>query len=407
MSDTDKKSQGKATAVKGGLARAPILGAIVLLLLIGGVIIWLAISATVAPPDDADATAEIQLSMPENGATVEIAAPAPEETPRPDEPQHAAEPTPAEDGHSPAEDRSEKAHADAPPPATPKPVESVDVEIDTTVPISPPATVQLAGLDPALIQPSSRGPLPVISPDGRAPWQFYARPVGDIGDKPMIAIVITGLGLSQLATEKAIALPGVVTLSFTPYGSRLDAEVLLARSQGHEVMLDLPMEPVSYPADDPGPHTLLTSLNPTDNIARLEWLLGRFAGYVGVMNHMGSKFTNSPDDLRPVLVSLKERGLMFLDSRASNKSVADALADQLEMPRARNDQFIDHQATRTAIDQAFAELENTARKRGVVVAVARPFPVTLERLAVWIPTLEQHGIAVVPVTAVANKQAVR
>lgn len=406
MTDTDSKPDKPAAAVKGGVARAPILGAIVLLLLIGGVIIWLAISATVAPPDDA--TTEIQLSMPDGQATIEIVDPAPTEPSEADEEQHAAtHPPEPDDEQAPTSDHAEELPHDTPPPATPKPVQSVDVEIEHSDSANPPVVVELAGLDPALIQPSSRGPLPVIAPDGREPWQFYARPVGDIGDRPMIAIVVTGLGLSQLATEKAIALPGSVTLSFTPYGSRLDADVLLARSRGHEVMLDLPMEPVSYPADDPGPHTLLTSLNPTDNIARLEWLLGRFAGYVGVMNHMGSKFTNSPDDLRPVLVSLKERGLMFLDSRASNKSVADALAGQLEMPRARNDQFIDHQATRTAIDQAFAELENTARKRGVVVAVARPFPVTLERLAVWIPTLEQHGIAVVPVTATANKQAVR
>jgi len=405
-----KAKQTTSRPKKAGAAvRAPVVGAILLLLLIGGVIIWLAISATISPPDEADESGSIQLTMPDGQAATAIAEP--EDTHQPAEQQHVSEQPvdqQTESAAHPPEGAEETTPHDAPPPATPKPVESVDVAghaDDASVALSLPVTTELAALDPALIQPSSRGPLPVIAPDGRESWQFYARPVGDLGDKPMIAIVVTGLGLSRLATEKAIALPGVVTLSFTPYGSQLDADVLLARSRGHEVMLDLPMEPVSYPADDPGPHTLLTSLNPTDNIARLEWLLGRFAGYVGVMNHMGSKFTNSPEDLRPILASLKDRGLMFLDSRASKKSIADALAAQLGLPHARNDQFIDHQATRTAIDQAFAALEDTARKRGFVVAIARPFPVTLERLAVWIPTLEQHGIVVVPVTAIANRQA--
>jgi len=176
---------------------------------------------------------------------------------------------------------------------------------------------------------------------------------------------------------------------------------------GHEVLLDLPMEPMSYPADDPGPHTLLISLNPTDNIARLEWVLGRFAGYVGVLSHMGSRFTATPDALRPVLDAVKDRGLMFVDSRSSSKSLAGNIASQIELPRAVNDRFLDHEPTRAAIDQAFAEIESIARAQGVALAVARPFPVTLERLEVWIPALEERGIEIVPVTAVADLQTDR
>jgi hypothetical protein len=183
--------------------------------------------------------------------------------------------------------------------------------------------------------------------------------------------------------------------------------VAAAREAGHEVLLDLPMEPNSYPADDPGPHTLLTSLNPSDNIARLDWLLGRFTAYVGVINHMGSRFTASPEPLRPILRALKDRGLMFVDSRSTSKSVAAGLAGQMELPRAINDRFLDHEPTRGAIDQSFAAAEGDARARGVALVVARPFPVTLERMAAWLPMLESRGIEIVPVTALADKQANR
>ena len=282
---------------------------------------------------------------------------------------------------------------------------SVDVAIAT--PRKPFQTIALALPDPTLLQESNRGALPIIGPDGREPWRVYGRAVEPVSGQPRLAIIVSGLGLSADATQRAIRLPKEVTLSFTPYGADLEAAVTAAREVGHEVLLDLPMEPISYPADDPGPHTLLTSLNPSENIARLDWLLGRFKGYVGVINHMGSRFTTSPDSLRPILRSLKERGLMFVDSRSTSKSVAGGLARQIQLPRAVNDRFLDHEPTLGAIDQSFAAAEGDSRARGAALVVARPFPITLERMAAWLPMLESRGIEIVPVTALADKQADR
>ena len=63
-----------------------------------------------------------------------------------------------------------------------------------------------------------------------------------------------------------------------------------ARQAGHEVLLQIPLEPLDYPSKDPGPHTLLTTLPPDENFKRLQWLMSRFTGYVGITNHMGAKF---------------------------------------------------------------------------------------------------------------------
>ena len=394
----------------------PAFAAVLLVLVVGGVLAWLALSADKSsepPGGDVNATMTVDLE----GKKPEVAAAPPSEPDVPDVPKDSGETGATADEETKsaavresAIDDSATETAASEDAAGDRPARdgapSVDVAI-ATPPKSVQQTIALALPDPALLQETSRGALPIIGPDGREPWRVYGRPVGPASGLPRMAIVVSGLGLSAEATQRAIRLPKEVTLSFTPYGADLEADVAAAREAGHEVLLDLPMEPISYPADDPGPHTLLTSLNPSDNIARLDWLLGRFKGYVGVINHMGSRFTASPDPLRPILRALKERGLMFVDSRSTSKSIVGGLAGQMQLPRAFNDRFLDHEPTRGAIDQSFAAAEGDARARGVALVVARPFPVTLERMAAWLPMLEAHGIEIVPVTALADKQANR
>lgn len=261
--------------------------------------------------------------------------------------------------------------------------------------------------DPALVEAGPEGPLPKVAADGRTPWQNYARPFDRAEQRPKIAIVVTNLGLSDAATEAAIQrLPGAVTLGFSPYaGTKLAQWSELARSAGHEVILSLPMEPANYPDSDPGPHTLLTSLNAEQNLERLRWMLSRFAGYVGVTNHMGARFTASADALRPVLNELKGRGLLFLDSRAAQKSVATSVASELGLPRTANDRFLDTEAARAAIDARLAEIEQIARRKGVAVAIGYPFPVTIERLEAWAQTLDSKGLVLVPISAIVSTGA--
>jgi polysaccharide deacetylase 2 family uncharacterized protein YibQ len=164
------------------------------------------------------------------------------------------------------------------------------------------------------------------------------------------------------------------------------------------------MEPINFPVNDPGPRALLTSLSAQQNLERLDWVLGRVNGYVGVTNHMGSRFTTMSEALKPVLTAINERGLMFVDSRASTRSVAAKMASDIGLPRAINDRQIDQEASRPAIDGRLAEIERIARESGSAVAMAQPYPVTIERLQAWIGTLETKGLVLAPITAVANRQ---
>ncbi|MCH6576560.1 MAG: divergent polysaccharide deacetylase family protein [Proteobacteria bacterium] len=259
--------------------------------------------------------------------------------------------------------------------------------------------------DPGLTEKSGLGLLPVIGDDGRKPWLVYARRFDESDRRPRIALVIVGLGLSEASTQAAIQrLPGAVTLAFAPYAKTLDRWIPLARAAGHEVLLTLPMEPDNFPADDPGPHTLLTSLAPAENLKRLRWVLSRTSGYVGVINDMGARFTTSSRHLDPVLGELKRRGLMFVDSGASLRSVAARMATRIGLARAINNRFIDVKASREAIDQRLSEIERIARTSGHALGVGTPYPVTFERVGRWLRGFEKKGLVLVPVSALANKQ---
>ena len=329
--------------------------------------------ATQAAPQTAESPAATP--TPEPAAPAAAAPPAPTPAPTPEPAQQAA-PAPAP--------------TPAPAPAAP-----------------PPERRQVVlSHNPALIENTPHGLLPKVGEGGLVAWRAYAHPFDPAEQRPRIAIVVNGLGLSGAATEAAIQdLPSQVTLAFTPYAARLQEWIPTARAAGHEVMLALPMEPISFPQSDPGPQTLLTSLSPVENLDRMEWALGRFTGYVGVVDLEGSRFTTSEQSLLPILQAVKERGLMYLDSKRASTSLASQVAANIDLPYSVNSRFLDSEASRAAIDRALVDLERLARSTGSAVGIGHPYPVTLERLRAWLPTLSDKGLVLAPVTATVERRA--
>jgi polysaccharide deacetylase 2 family uncharacterized protein YibQ len=257
------------------------------------------------------------------------------------------------------------------------------------------------GGDPALIEPSASGPLPMVADDGRKAWQVYAKPFDRTDRRPRIAIVVVGLGLAVPETQAAIErLPGAMTLAFNSYATDLPEWLQKARGGQHEVVLTVPMEPVDYPREDPGPQTLLTALTPRQNLDRLEWTMGRAAGYVGLTNLMGSRFLAAATELRPILEVIKGRGLLFLETRAANQTTVAALSQELALPEAVSDRDLDGNLSPAGIDQALAELEPIARRKGTAVGTGSPYPLTIDRLVAWAAGLESKGLVLAPLSAV-------
>ena len=260
-----------------------------------------------------------------------------------------------------------------------------------------------AAPDPRLVERTRYGLLPKIGPDGATPAQVYARPLGPPpATKPagQIALLIGGLGISQSGTAEAIAkLPGSVSLAFAPYGSDLERSVQRARADGHEVFLQLPMEPFDYPDNDPGPHTLLTGPKAADNPDRLHWALARFTGYVGIVNFLGGRLTADDAALSPILRELAGRGLMVVDDGSSSRSLLAASAARAQIPALKVDRVVDTVLRADAIDKELVALEALAREQGVAVAAASALPVSIERITLWAASLEGKGLAIVPVSA--------
>jgi hypothetical protein len=247
--------------------------------------------------------------------------------------------------------------------------------------------------------------LPSVPSGAELPWRRYAGdfPVAD--PRPRIAIVFTSLGLSDAAGDAIILhMPPGVTLAFSPYSRKLTEWISRAHEDGHEVLVELPMEPLNYPEDDPGPLALLSTLPMQDNITRMDNILARADGVVGVAAHMGSRFVTSSELMRPLLTALGERGYVYVDNNAAPFSVLPTLAGEIAVSIAINDHYIDREASRVAIDGRLQQLERIARSEGAAVAFAQPYPITIERLAAWIPTLEAKGIVLAPITAVVGRQ---
>ncbi|MCC6887471.1 MAG: divergent polysaccharide deacetylase family protein [Hyphomicrobiales bacterium] len=304
------------------------------------------------------------------------------------------------------------APAGAPPATNPNNTKTVTI-IDGTsgtrrevvipgTPDSPPASAEQR-----LSESSRHGPLPRIAPDGTRPSEAFARPVNvpaGRANAPRIALVVAGLGISATATADALRkLPGPVTLAFAPYGGDLEHQVARARESGHEVMLQVPMEPLDFPDNDPGPHTLLTSLDAAQNIDRLHWLMSRFQGYVGIVNAMGGRFSASEQAMSSVLREAATRGLLFLDDGSSPRSLASQIAGANNIAFAKADLILDQVPTPAEIDRALGRIETIARTRGTAVAIAGALPVSIDRIARFVKAVESRGILLVPITAVVAR----
>ncbi len=356
-----------------------------------------AVTAPIPPPPMPEAVAKPE-PEPEP-------APAPAAAPEPPPPAPAPEPAPQ--ATAPAVPVTPPAPPPAVSPAAPRPIAPTPVQPAAPAPAPTPAPTPAPAPQQQAARPAAPPSLAPLPPrDVEAPtWVRFARPFDPEEKRPRIAIVLTDLGKSQAASNAAIQnLGGAITLAFSPYADNLTQWVALARAAGHEVLLNVPMEPADFPATDPGPQTLLTTLSARQNLERLDGLLGRAQGYVGIATAAGSRFTTSADAMRPVVDRMFQRGLLLLDSRTAQNSLAARVADDVGVPRVYADRIIDTEASRPAIDRALNDLERIARQNGVAVGIGQPFPVTFERLINWLALVENRGFVLAPVSAVVNRQ---
>ncbi len=265
-------------------------------------------------------------------------------------------------------------------------------------------------IDPAP-QPSAPVAIPAPkfqlppAPTGMLPWQKFAKPA-PVETGPRVAIVIDDAGLDHHRTARIIGLPGPLTVSFLTYGEGLGPQVRAASHAGHELMVHVAMQAQSR-SMDPGPDVLLRDIEPDEILARLTRVLGKFDGYVGINNHMGSLFTADRPGMQVVLSELKRRGLLFLDSRTGPQTVGGEVSRSLQLPYAERDVFLDNDLTTASVTRQLAEVERIARARGQAIAIGHPRDGTIEALSKWLPEAKAKGFVLVPVSTIVRDNLAR
>jgi polysaccharide deacetylase 2 family uncharacterized protein YibQ len=257
---------------------------------------------------------------------------------------------------------------------------------------------------PLTLQPQQTVPLSPkkepAAPQSMIKWKEPVAAAKIPTGKFQIAIVIDDMGLAQKNSREMATLDPALTLSYMPYAERLLEQTQAAISNGHELIVHMPMEPDDIKHNNPGPDALLTTNSAEENVARLNRNLAKFDGYIGMNNHMGSRMTASEAAMRPVMEAFKSKGLWFLDSRTIGNSVAGKLAGEMHVPYVERDVFLDNTETVPAILKQLQQVEQVARKKGYVVAIGHPYTQTIEALREWIPQAKQQGFKLVPLSTV-------
>ncbi|MGH7040735.1 MAG: divergent polysaccharide deacetylase family protein, partial [Acetobacteraceae bacterium] len=268
---------------------------------------------------------------------------------------------------------------------------------------SPPGPRPVAAPEPALATRAPAFPghvLPRIGPDGRTPMAVYASAFDRADPRPRVGLILAGVGLNRAASLAAIrALPAGITLAVSPYATGLAPVLAAARATGHEYLLSIPMEPQSFPLNDPGNHALLTRLTSAQNRHQLDWVLSRFAGYVGATGALGAlageRFAGSAEDMDPVLARLAQSGLLYVDPRPGARRLPSAWGSDVDV-------VIDAPGSAAAIDAALDRLDRIAHRRGHALGlVGAVRPVAVAHVAAWANGLAAHGLVLAPVTALA------
>lgn len=253
----------------------------------------------------------------------------------------------------------------------------------------------IPGPDPQLQAGTPFGMRPAVARDGRRAERVYAHPFTDDG-KPKVAIIVGGLGLNRELTARAIEeLPAEVTLAFAPYARGLEEWSAAARADGHEVMIELPMEtrgPEGRSGEILGPAALLTGRDPGENLQRLDWLLTRVPAAFGATNYLGTKFSADADAMRVVLARLGQAGLAYADDTGSVASAAQARIV----------------SGGSGAQGALRALEASASQSGRALGKAYLDAESLEAILTWAEGLGERGLALAPASAVivADKGAI-
>ena len=211
-----------------------------------------------------------------------------------------------------------------------------------------------------------------------------------------IAIVIDDFGYQdQNLILSFCELPQPITFSIFPGEKHTAWIAQQAIEKNHGVMVHLPMEPIDYPARDPGPNAIFLDYAP-EKIAELtQNALASVPHAKGMNNHMGSRVTQNFEAMKAVLRVVKRWNFFFIDSVTSPQSVAYAIARDMGIPSDRNAMFLDIVEDEEAVVKRLYRLAARARHEGTAIGIGHAKPHTLHALQRMLPELVEQGFVFV------------
>ncbi|MEL7546701.1 MAG: divergent polysaccharide deacetylase family protein [Pseudomonadota bacterium] len=286
---------------------------------------------------------------------------------------------------------------------------SVDASSQTAVRINGRAVLPGQSLSEVRAQDLQRIAAPVqtstpppLSSD--TPFAKYALPFQNPDAKPTVSIIVGGLGINRTRTIAAIDdLPKEVTLSFAPTTSNLSSWVRRAREAGHEVVIEVPMEPYDYGRARPNPNVLRVSDDGASNVRRLNSVLSKANGYMGVINFQGDRFATESVAAAPVIEALAEKGVAVFQDGSLQDSVLPTVANEKNAYFGAATTAIDARPEADEIEKQLLLLEAEALDSGASLGTAMPFPISVDLLGAWIERLDEKGILLAPASHFARQ----
>ncbi|CAL7960941.1 conserved hypothetical protein [Alphaproteobacteria bacterium] len=218
---------------------------------------------------------------------------------------------------------------------------------------------------------------------------------------PSVALIVVGLGLDSSSINDAYSLPNYVTLGFTPYTDNLNNVVSDASARGYEVLVQIPMQPLDYESNDPGPYALLENLSKQDNEDRLTSIINKITGHItGVYLNEDEVFTSSIDGISTVLPILAQNNLALIYYDPGSLKPISRVQEQMKL-KLRSITFgviVDQILDIGVINNQLKKLQITAMLKGKAIGVLRPYPLCIDAVKVWLAAIEKENIKVVPVS---------
>ncbi|PHS72743.1 MAG: hypothetical protein COB22_03950 [Cycloclasticus sp.] len=216
--------------------------------------------------------------------------------------------------------------------------------------------------------------------------------------KPLavISIIIDDMGYRLKEGVEAINLPAALTYALLPNAPHTEHLSKLARQQGKEIMLHMPMQATLDESPEQG--VLALDMSEKQVVETMKKAFAKVPDAVGMNNHRGSLLTRHPGHMTWVMSEINKKGIFFVDSRTSKKTVAEKVAKEFHVPVLRRDVFLDHEMDIASIERQLQKLIQIAKKQGRAIAIGHPHSVTLSVLNDALPRLKALNIEVVPVS---------